>query len=68
MDQVSLKNYVGRVGHNVMDDGEIKDLFESMRRQDDDGVSQQQFLQVFAAMSGDLKDQEFRLLIEELLT
>lgn len=68
MDAFALKTYVGRSGHNVMDDGEVKDLFDSWKLQEDDCVSEQQFLQVFAIMSGGLKDEQFRLLVEELIT
>ena len=51
-----------------MTDDELRSVFESIKLQEDDCVTELQFLQVFAVTTGDFNDAEFKVFIEELLT
>lgn len=68
LDLIALKDYVTRAGSSILTGDELRVLFDSVKLQEDDCVTEQQFLQVFAKTTGDLKDAEFRLFIEDLVT
>jgi len=68
VDLPALKEYVSRGGANSMSDDEMQALFESLKLQKDDMITEDQFLNVFSMATGQLKDAEFRLLLAELLS
>eukprot|EP00892_Ulva_mutabilis_P002487 jgi/Ulvmu1/12239/UM086_0030.1 len=66
MDLLALKDYAGRGGSSTMSDDEMQDVFQSIKLHDDDHVTEDQFLHVFAITTADLQDTQFQMLMDQL--
>lgn len=65
MDFHAFKEYVCR-GPSSFSNAEMQDLFDSLKVEQNDHVTEDQFVHVFATMTSNLKDTEFQLFVEEL--